>query len=46
MVSIDLENQRIDYDKEIADTPKGLFASLVELQEDGTIELVHGTARE
>ncbi|RYP61328.1 hypothetical protein DL771_010167 [Monosporascus sp. 5C6A] len=45
-VSIDLENQRLDYDKEISDSPKGLFASLVELQEDGTVELVHGTARE
>ncbi|RYP05725.1 hypothetical protein DL765_009750 [Monosporascus sp. GIB2] len=45
-VSIDLENQRLDYDKEISDSPKGLFASLVELQEDGTVKLVHGTARE
>lgn len=46
MVSIDVENQCIDYDKEISSSPKGLFASLVELQEDGTVDLIHGTARE
>ena len=45
-VCIDLENQHIDHDKEVLDTPKGLFASLVEIQEDDTVALVHGTARE
>ncbi|KAK7750570.1 hypothetical protein SLS62_007546 [Diatrype stigma] len=45
-VSIDLENEHIDYKKEISESPKGLFASLVEVKEDGTVELVHGTARE
>ena len=45
-ICIDLENQHVDYNRAISDTPKGLFASLVELRVDGTVELVHGTARE
>jgi hypothetical protein len=46
IVCIDLENQHVDYNREIPDSPQGLFASLVELQADGTVDLVHGTARE
>jgi len=45
-VSIDLENEGINHDRRISDSPKGLFASLVEIHADGTVELVHGTARE
>lgn len=45
-VSIDLENQKIDFNKKLSGSPKDLFASLIELKEDGTVELVHGTARE
>ncbi|KAI1846006.1 hypothetical protein JX266_007815 [Neoarthrinium moseri] len=43
---IDTEDQHVNYDREISDSPKGLFASLVEVQGDGTVELVHGSARE
>lgn len=42
---IDLSEESVDYDRKLVDTPKGLFASLVEMQDDGTIELVHTTAR-
>lgn len=45
-ISLDLERQRVDYDKGIAESPKGLFASIVKIQADDTVELVHGTARE
>lgn len=45
-ISLNLKSKRVDYDKEIAESPKGLFASIVKLQEDGTVELVHSTARE
>ncbi|KAI9148085.1 DNA repair protein RAD5B [Paramyrothecium foliicola] len=44
-VCIDLENQCLNYDREMSDSPKGLFASLVELRTDGTVQLVHETAR-
>ena len=45
-VSLDLDAEGVDHDKQISESPKGLFASLVEIQSDGTVELVHGTARE
>ncbi|KAI8631124.1 hypothetical protein F5Y19DRAFT_473523 [Xylariaceae sp. FL1651] len=45
-VCIDLDNQNVDHNKKISDSPKGLFASLVELQKDDTVKLVHETARE
>jgi hypothetical protein len=45
-ICIDMEQQLVDYDKQLLDSPKGLFAALVEMQADGTVELVHGTARE
>ncbi|KFA52172.1 hypothetical protein S40293_00599 [Stachybotrys chartarum IBT 40293] len=44
-ICIDLDNERIDYLRETSDSPKGLFASLVEVQVDGTVQLVHETAR-
>ncbi|KAK3342072.1 hypothetical protein B0T25DRAFT_358324 [Lasiosphaeria hispida] len=44
-VSIDLDSQEVDHDKRIASSPNELFASLVEVQADGAVELVHGTAR-
>ncbi|KAF2973525.1 hypothetical protein GQX73_g157 [Xylaria multiplex] len=45
-VCVDLDNQVVDHDKMLSDSPKGLFASLVEIKEDDTVELVHETARE
>jgi hypothetical protein len=45
-VSIDLEGEGINHDRQISESPKGLFASLVEIHTDGTVDLVHGTARE
>lgn len=45
-ICIDMEQQLVDYDKQILDSPKGLFTALVEIQADGTVEVVHGTARE
>ncbi|KAK3294357.1 uncharacterized protein B0H64DRAFT_324187 [Chaetomium fimeti] len=45
-VSIDLESEGINHDRQISESPKGLFASLVEIHADGTVDLVHGTARE
>jgi hypothetical protein len=45
-VCIDLEEQHVDFDREIPNSPKGLFASLIEMHPDGTVELVHSTARE
>ncbi|KAH7329590.1 hypothetical protein B0I35DRAFT_420512 [Stachybotrys elegans] len=44
-VCIDLDNQCLNYDKEILDTPQGLLASFIELRTDGTVQLVHETAR-
>ena len=41
-----MEQQHIDYDRKLADSPKELFASLVELESDGTVQLIHETARE
>ena len=45
-ICIDLDQQNVDWDKRFLDSPKELFASLVELQYDGTIELVHQTVHE
>ncbi|KAI0123678.1 hypothetical protein BJ170DRAFT_640053 [Xylariales sp. AK1849] len=45
-VSIDLDSQDIDVDKRLLEMPKGLFSSLVEVQADDTVELIHGTARD
>ncbi|TGJ85994.1 hypothetical protein E0Z10_g2737 [Xylaria hypoxylon] len=42
-VCVDLDNQIIDHDKMLSDSPKGLFASLIEIKEDNTVELVHET---
>ncbi|KAI0406999.1 hypothetical protein F4802DRAFT_605837 [Xylaria palmicola] len=45
-VCVDLENQVVDHDKLLADSPRGLFASLIEIKEDDTVELIHETARD
>lgn len=45
-MSIDMEQQKIDYDRKLVDSPKELFASFVELDADGTVQLIHETARE
>lgn len=44
-VCIDIENQCLNFDNQIPDSPEGLFASLVEVHTDGTVQLVHETAR-
>ncbi|KAI1130797.1 hypothetical protein F5Y10DRAFT_275838 [Nemania abortiva] len=46
VVCLDLENQVIDHARMLSDSPKGLFASLIEIKEDGTVELIHETARD
>ncbi|KAH8586238.1 hypothetical protein B0O99DRAFT_644911 [Bisporella sp. PMI_857] len=45
-LSINLDQQHIDYDKKLLASPKELFGSLVELDSDGTVQLIHATARE
>ncbi|KAJ8132836.1 hypothetical protein O1611_g785 [Lasiodiplodia mahajangana] len=45
-VCIDLDNQVVDYARMLSESPKGLFASLIEIGKDGTVELIHETARE
>ncbi|KAI1354798.1 hypothetical protein F5Y01DRAFT_239570 [Xylaria sp. FL0043] len=45
-VCVDWDNQVVDNNRKFSDSPKGLFASLIEIREDGTVELVHETARE
>ncbi|KAL4879458.1 hypothetical protein BJY04DRAFT_220054 [Aspergillus karnatakaensis] len=45
-VCIDLENKSVDYDRRMVDGPKNLFASLVVMQDNGFVGLVHGTARQ
>ncbi|KAL2843331.1 hypothetical protein BJY01DRAFT_264318 [Aspergillus pseudoustus] len=44
-VCVDVDSWTIDYGKRLANSPRELFASLVECQSDGTIDLVHRTAR-
>jgi hypothetical protein len=41
-----MEQQHIDYNRKLSDSPKELFASFVELEFDGTVQLIHETARE
>jgi hypothetical protein len=45
-LSVDTEQQRINHDRKLSDSPKELFASFVELKFDGTVQLIHETARE
>lgn len=45
-ISIDLDQQHVNYDRKLLESPKALFASLIEIRPDGTVELVHATARE
>ncbi|KAI2628485.1 hypothetical protein GGR54DRAFT_587349 [Hypoxylon sp. NC1633] len=45
-ISLDIENQKVNHDRRLLDSPKDLFASLVEVQSDDTVELIHGTARD
>ncbi|KAI1387872.1 uncharacterized protein F4822DRAFT_294625 [Hypoxylon trugodes] len=44
-ISLDLENQEVNHERRLLDTPKDLFASLVELQPNDTVDLIHSTAR-
>jgi hypothetical protein len=45
-MSINIEQQHIDHDTKLSESPKELFASLIELESDGTVQLIHETARE
>lgn len=45
-ISINLEDESIDADKKLVDDPKALFSSFIEIQSNGMVDLVHGTARE
>ncbi|KAI0546033.1 hypothetical protein F4679DRAFT_559170 [Xylaria curta] len=45
-VCVDFDNQVVDYERMLSDSPKDLFASLIEIKEDDSVELVHETARE
>lgn len=42
----DLDQQYINYEMKLFESPKEMFASLVELEYDGTVQLIHETARE
>lgn len=44
-VCVDFDNQIVDHERMLSDSPKDLFASLIEIREDDTVELVHETAR-
>ncbi|KAI0438618.1 hypothetical protein F4803DRAFT_534503 [Xylaria telfairii] len=44
-VCVDFDNQIVDRERMLSDSPKDLFASLIEIREDNTVELVHETAR-
>ncbi|KAL9082920.1 MAG: hypothetical protein Q9165_008738 [Trypethelium subeluteriae] len=45
-VCIDIDQQDLNYDRSLLDSPKALFASLVELEDDRTVNLVHESARD
>ncbi|KAI1777216.1 hypothetical protein F4818DRAFT_409587 [Hypoxylon cercidicola] len=45
-VCSDLENQEVIRERQLLDSPKDLFEALVEVQPNGTVELIHGSARE
>jgi hypothetical protein len=45
-ICIDLDRQHINYDKKLLKSPKQLFSSLVELDPDGHVQLIHKTAHE
>ena len=45
-ICVDLEQQNVNFERKLLDSPRGLFAALVEIQTDGSVELVHSTARQ
>ncbi|KAI0100545.1 hypothetical protein GGR51DRAFT_532387 [Nemania sp. FL0031] len=45
-VCVDFDNYVVDHARMLSDSPKGLFASLIEIGKDGTVELIHETARD
>lgn len=45
-VSIDLQEMTIDVDRRFVDSSKDLAGSLVELLPDGSVDLVHSTAKQ
>lgn len=44
-ISIDLQEMSIDVDRRFVDGSKDLAGSLVELLPDGSVDLVHSTAK-
>ena len=44
--ALDLDNGTISHDREFREDCKNLCASLVNLSDDGTVSLVHSTAKE
>lgn len=47
VISLEIEEgiAVLDHDKRMIESPKGLFAALVEVKGNSTVELVHGTAK-
>lgn len=43
--SIDLDRERVNMNRKLLETPKGLLAAFIEVQDNGMVELVHETAR-
>lgn len=46
VVCLDLDNQEVNDNRQLRDSPKDLFEALVEVQLNDTVELIHGSARE
>ncbi|KAI0971965.1 hypothetical protein F4678DRAFT_430685 [Xylaria arbuscula] len=44
-VCVDMDNQTLNHDRKLSDSPESLFESLISIREDTTVELVHETAR-
>lgn len=45
-VTIDVDEGRINMDKQLLESPKGLLVAFIEVRSNEMVELVHGTARE
>lgn len=45
-VSIDMDNEKLNPNKRLVESPRDLFVAFVEVKTDGVVELIHRTARE
>lgn len=45
-ISIDLDKEANNDGKRLVEEPKSLFSSFIELQANGMVDVVHGTARQ